>query len=168
MKSSRCWINEACVCIFTCVKYSINEANFRMRSCHSQTLKSEEVPIEVGFGRGPAETRVEGVISLRHCRGTPPSPRHAPEEERERGRREGCQGCQVCSNEGVHRPVRVDPLHAAATVRPRDQSLTTEDSECSLVYVPDDADPRRPPSPKHRTQHSKYELNDMRRRCEEL
>ena len=44
------------------------------------------------------------------------------------------------------------------------QSLTTEDSECSL----DDADPRRPPSPKHRTQHSKYELNDMRRRCEEL
>jgi len=122
---------------------------------------------EVGFGRGPAETRVEGVISLRHCRGTPPSPRHAPEEERERGRREGCQGCQGCSNEGVHRPVRVDPLHAAATVRPRDQSLP-EDSECSLVYVPDDADPRRPPSPKHRTQHSKYELNDMRRRCEEL
>ena len=47
-------------------------------------------------------------------------------------------------------------------------NLTTEDSECSLVYVPDDADPRRPPSPKHRTQHSKYELNDMRRRCEEL
>ena len=35
-----------------------------MRSCHSQTLKSEEVPIEVGFGRGPAETRVEGVITF--------------------------------------------------------------------------------------------------------
>ena len=36
--------------------------------------------------------------------------------------------------------------------------------ECSL----DEADPRRPPSHEHRTQHSKYELNDMRRRCEEL
>ena len=59
-----------------------------MRSCHSQTLKSEEVPIEVGFGGEPRSGRNESrgrhyvvIVGARHRRRDMPPKKKGKEDD---------------------------------------------------------------------------------------